>query len=409
MKQTVFAGIKIAEFAWVVSGPTTSRYFADHGATVVKIESHNRPDPLRVSGPFAGSKPGLDRSGYFARHNANKFSVSLDIEKPAGRELAWKFIKWADIVTESYTPLVMKKWGLDYESVRKVRPDVIYFSTTNQGQWGPRAQSAGYGPLVIALTGLGAISGWPDRPAAPPFGAYADYLSPPVASTALIAALDYHRRTGKGQWIDQSQLETSVHFLAPLVMDYSVSGRSANRNGNRLPFAAPHGVFPCQGPDRWVAIAVFTDEQWQGFRSALGNPEWTADPRFETLMERKANEDELEQLVAKWTVGQTPEQVEARMQEAKVPASVVQKMSDLFQDEQLSHRDYFVRLNHPEMGNVAYEQIAGYRLSKAPREVTRPSPCVGEHNEYVYKELLGLTDDEIAEYIVDGVITVGGG
>jgi benzylsuccinate CoA-transferase BbsF subunit len=404
-KRKVFEGIKVAEFAWVVVGPLSSRYFADHGATVVRIESHTNFELLRGAGPFPNNQPGLDGSMFFGKYNANKYGASLDLKHPGGRELAWRFIEWADIVTESFRPGTMKKWGLDYESVRKVRPDIIYLSTSMQGQQGPSSQFAGTGSLLCALAGFGEISGWPDRMPSPPYGAYSDYFCQRFNSTAVIAALEYRRRTGKGQWIEQSQLETAAQLFSPLVTDYIINGRIAGRDGNRLPHAAPHGVFPCKSEDRWVIIAVFSDREWQSFCSIASELPLLKDPKFGTLAGRKENEDELENLIARWTSTRTVEEIEPLLQKAGVCAHRVATNSDLFEDPQLNHRNYFVKLDHPVMGRPAYSQQAHYILSKAPREITMPSPCLGEHNEYVYKELLGLSDDEIAQHIVDGSIT----
>ena len=214
MGKKVFEGLKYAEFAWVGAGPAAGKYFAEHGATVVRIESHHKPDTLRIASPFADGEPGLDRSMFFGRYNCNKYGASLDLDNPKGRELAWKFIMWADVVSESFTPKVMKKLGLDYKSVREARPDLIYLSTCQQGQWGPYAMHPGYGPLSTALAGFGEISGWPDGMPVPPFGAYTDIICPRFTSTMIMAALEYRRRTGKGQWIDNRILKprfTSWH------------------------------------------------------------------------------------------------------------------------------------------------------------------------------------------------------
>lgn len=405
MGKKVFEGIKVAEFAWVVVGPASSRYLADHGATVVKVESHNRLETLKGMSPFAGGKPSVDSSMFYGRHNANKYCISIDLNHPGGQELAWKLILWADIVTESFTPQVMKKWGMDYESVRKVRPDVIYLSSSMQGSAGPHSNYLGYGPNACALSGFSEISGWPDRMPASPHGAYTDYICPRFNATALIAALEYRRRTGKGQRIEQSQLETSLHFLSPPVMDYLVNGRVVSRTGNRQPGAAPHGVFPCLGDDRWIAIAIFTDEEWQAFGKAVGSPEWAGKPEFATLPQRKEREDELERLVGGLTIKYAAEPLEGILQNAGIAASIVAKPSDIHEDPQLKHRNYFVRLEHPVMGKPAFEPQACYILSKTPREVTMPSPCIGEHNAYVFRELLGLTEDEVADRIADGSIT----
>ncbi len=201
MPKKVFEGIKVAEFAWVAVGPQTSKYLADHGATVVRIESHTSWENLRGVGPFAQGKSGLNRSMAFGKYNANKFGASLDLNHPRGQELALKFIKWADIVTESFRPGIMKRWGLDYDSVRQVKPDIIYFSTSMQGQTGPFATYGGLGPMMSAVAGFAEISGWPDRIPSPPYGAYTDYICQRFNSAALIAALEYRQKTGKGQWM----------------------------------------------------------------------------------------------------------------------------------------------------------------------------------------------------------------
>lgn len=405
MPRKMFQGIKVAEFAWVAVGPQTSRYLADHGATVVRIESHTHFDLLRGTSPFLKNKPSLNGSMFFGKYNANKYGASLDLNHPKGQELAWRFIKWADILTESFRPGTMKKWGLDYESVKKVKPSIIYLSTSMQGQSGPSAKYAGVGSMIAAVAGFGEISGWNDRMPSPPYGAYSDFFCQRFNSAALIAALDYRERTGKGQWIEQSQLETSIHMIAPLVMDYAVNGRIASRTGNRLSYAAPHGVYPCKGDDRWVAIAVLNEREWQSFCKVIGNPDWVKESKFSTLIERKKNEDELDSLVSKWTSNHTAEQVETLMQSGGVRANIVEKNSDLYQDPQLKHREFFKWLDHAEIGKPAYPQQANYIATKAPRDITMPSPCLGEHNEYVYKELLGMTDDEIADHIAAGSIT----
>jgi benzylsuccinate CoA-transferase BbsF subunit len=405
MTARVFEGIRVAEFAWTVVGPASSRYLADHGATVVKIESHTRLDTLKGTSPFPTGRATLDGSMCYGRYNANKYSVSLDLEHPEGRQLAWKFIEWADIVTESFSPRVMQKWGLDYPSVSKIKPDIIYLSSSMQGRGGPHSGYTGYGHNACALSGFTELSGWPDDPPAAPYGPYTDFICPRFNATALIAALDYRRRTGQGQWLEQSQFETALQFLAPVFMDYAASGRVARRRGNRLAEATPHGVFPCRGEDSWLAIAVFSEADWDAFVRAIGNPAWAQGSDFATLEKRKENEDRLEEIVAAWTSRYTAAEAEQILQAAGVAASAVQKPSDIYADPQLEHRRYFSRLEHPVMGPQAFEPQACFILSETPREVGRPSPCLGEHNGYVFKELLGLTDDEIAERIADGSIT----
>ncbi|MCR4393919.1 MAG: CoA transferase [Dehalococcoidales bacterium] len=405
MNKKVFEGIKVAEFAWVVVGPSTSRYLADHGATVVKIESHKRLDTNRINGPFVGGVPTPDGSMFYGKHNPNKYCISIDLQHPNGRELARKMIAWADIVTESFSPGTMEKWGLGYEDARKIKPDIIYFSSSMQGRGGPHSSYAGYGQNAVNFSGFSEVSGWPDRLPSPPYGAYTDYVSCRFAAFALMAALEYRRRTGKGQYIEQSQFESSLQFFAPPVMDYQINGRIMGRNGNRYPLAAPHGVFQCQGDDRWIAIAIMNEDQWQSFCQVIGKPELANDKDFATFADRKRNEDALEKIISAWTIKHTVEEAEAILQKAGIPSNIVEKPSDLYKDPQLQHRKYFVTMDHPVMGKQKYEHQACFILSKTPRELYMPSPCVGEHNEYVFKELLKMSDEEIAEHLIDGSIT----
>jgi len=405
MKKQVFEGIKVADFAWAGVGPLSSRYLAEHGATVVKIESHKRIDLLRQASPFADNTPTPDSSMFYGKFNPGKYCVTIDLQHPNGKKLAWKLIEWSDIVTESFSPGTMKKWGLDYEEVRKIKPDIIYLSTSMQGSGGPHSSYSGLGNNAVNFTGFTEITGWPDRMPTAPQGAYTDLVCPRFTALGILAALDYRRRTGKGQWVEQSQFESALHFLSSPLMDYQVNGEIIQRNGNRLPDAAPHGAFKCKGDDNWIAIAVLNDEQWQSFCQVIGNSTLSTQREYAALADRKRNEDALEKLVTAWTIKHTAEEVEAIMQKAGVPAHKVYKPKDVYNDRQLKHRNYFVPLKHPVMGEQKFEMQSCYILSKTPRRITRPSPCLGEHNEYVFKELLKMTDDEIAERIIEGSIT----
>lgn len=300
---------------------------------------------------------------------------------------------------------LMERWGLDYKTISAKKPDIIYLSSSMQGQDGPHARYAGYGQSACALSGFSEISGWPDRLPSPPYGAYTNYLCPRFGATALIAALEYRRRTGKGQLLEQSQLESAVHLLAPLIMDKQVNHRIEGRRGNRLDQAAPHGVFPCTGDDNWVAIAVSSEAEWQAFGKAMGSPDWAMSPEFASMAKRKQNEDQLEGLIAAWTRNFTRQQVEDRLQRAGIAASRVAKPSDIYTDPQIKHRNYFTALEHPVMGKQKFETQACYILSKTPRQVTKPPPCLGEDNVFVFRELLGMADDEIQAHISDGSIT----
>jgi crotonobetainyl-CoA:carnitine CoA-transferase CaiB-like acyl-CoA transferase len=405
MSSKALEGIKVAEFAWVVVGPSTSRYLADYGATVVKIESHKRMDTNRINGPFVNGIPTPDGSMFFGKHNPNKYSVSIDLQNPKGKEIAWRLIKWADVVTESFSPGTMEKLGMGYEDVKKVRPDIIYLSSSMQGRGGPHSSYAGYGQNAVNFCGLTEVTGWPDRLPSPPYGACSDYISCRFAAFTLLSALAYRRRTGKGQYIDQSQFESTIQFMVAPIMDYQVNGTIMMRNGNRLPYASPHGVFPCKGKDRWVAISVMDEEQWKKFCTVIGHPGLASKPEYATLEQRKKNEDGLEKIVNVWTMDHTPEEIEKTLQAAGIPANAVERPSDIYNDPQIEHRKYFTPLNHSFMGVQKYEAQGCFIMSKTPRVLDRPSPCLGEHNELVFKEFLQMSDDEIADCIIAGGVT----
>jgi len=405
MSQTeIFAGLKVADFSWVGTGPLVARELAEHGAVVVRIESHKRPDFLRVSAPYKDGIMGIDRSGHYADKNTNKYGISLDLTRPEGHEVARKMVAWADLVTDGMTPGAMKRLGLDYESCREIKPDIIYYSTTQMGQKGPYNAFGGYGPHGAAYAGFSHLTGWPDRAPVALANAYTDFISPWYLCTVVIAALDHRRRTGKGIYLDMSQIEAGITFWGPGLLDYAVNGRIAARMGNRDPYMAPHSAFPCQGHDRWVAIAIATDEEWRALCRRMGDPEWAREQRFATFLGRKGNEDELEHLVAEWTKDYSPEEVMVMLQDAGVASSVVSTAQDLFEDPQLRHRGHFVPLEHKVIG-IHHYHMPAYRLSKAPAQLRRAAPCLGQDNEFVYKEILGYSDEEVAQFLLDGIIT----
>jgi benzylsuccinate CoA-transferase BbsF subunit len=278
------------------------------------------------------------------------------------------------------------------------------YSTNQQGQYGPYSSYGSYGWAAAAQSGFFVLTGWPDRAPVFLYGAYNDFISPWYLIVTLIAALDYRRRSGKGLYLDQSQIEAGINFLGPAALDYTVNGRVAERAGNRDPYLAPHGAYPCRGRDRWCTIAVRSDGDWQALCRAMGNPEWTQSPQFATLLGRKENEEELTRLIGEWTKDYTAEQIMAILQAAGVPSGVVETCEDLFNDPQLKHRQHYRLLRHKVIGPHYYHAPA-YKLSKAPVHIWKAGPALGEDNEYVYKKILGLSDDEVADLLVEGVIT----
>jgi crotonobetainyl-CoA:carnitine CoA-transferase CaiB-like acyl-CoA transferase len=391
----------VVDFSWAIAGPLSTKLFSDYGAEVVKIEGQSRSDPARLQTPYKDDIIGPNRSGAANQWNTGKINVAINLTHPKGVELAKEFVARADIVMENFAGGVLERMGLGYEELKKVKPDIIMVSSSMHGQTGPHANHPGYGHQLIALSGFCHITGWPDRD--PLYiGPYTDYIAPHFSVAAFLAALDYRRRTGKGQYFDLSQYEAGVAFLAPIILDCSVNQRVANRMGNRYPHAAPHNAYPCRGEERWCAIAVFTDEEWQSFTRVIGNPAWTNNPKFATLTARKENEDELDQLVGEWTINYSAEEVMNLMQTAGVAAGVVETGEDMLEhDLQYKHRHFFWELDHPETGKF-YAPGPSFQLSKSPYDV-RPTSVLGEDNEYALKELLGMSDEEIIELAIEGV------
>jgi len=273
-----------------------------------------------------------------------------------------------------------------------------------QGQTGPHSRVPGTGVNLVGITGFAHLCGWPDRDPSQPYGPYTDAVAARLCGAVLIAALDYRRKTGKGQLLDVSQFEGGVNFVAPLMLDYFVNHRVAGRMGNYCSYAAPHNAYRCRGEDRWCTIAVFNDEEWQAFCRVIGNPAWVRDIRFSTLRERKEHEVDLDSLVEEWTINHTAEEVMTMMQKEGVAAGIVQTVQDLHEDPHLRQRGHLWVTNHREMGPFShFGQIC--KLSKTPAQGRMPPPCLGEHTEYVCREILGMSEQEFVELLIEDVFT----
>lgn len=327
--------------------------------------------------------------------------MALNLNHPEAIKIAKELMKWADVVIENFRPGVFEKWGFTYETIREINPQVILIRLSNMGHTGPYSGQRGTGGTLQSLAGFTYVTGWPDREPAPPFGAICDQYPPLLAAACIVSALLYRRLTGKGQYMEFSQLECSLLYLLPLFLDYQANGHILNRMGNRSLDRAPHGVYRCKGADRWCAIAVSTESQWQSFCEITGNQSLCEDKRFGTLSERKKNEDALDGCVEKWTETKSPEEIMTLLQAAGIPAGVVENVEDMFSDPQLQHRNHFVKLEHPELGSYSARNHA-FRMSRTPAEL-KAAPCLGEHTEFVCREILGMNDETFINYLIDGV------
>ncbi len=397
-----WTGTKLLEFGTGAAGPIAVRYFAEHGGTVVRVESRSRPDFLRTYGMGPGNPCGLEGSDMFDALNVGKLGVTLNLKHPEGVGLAKRLVQWADAVAENFAPRAMRSFGLDYASMVTEKADLVMVSSCLQGQTGPHKDYPGFGGQGSALGGYNLLTGWPDREPVGPYGTITDSLAPRFVASALAAGLLYRRRTGKGVHLDVAQVEAAVYSLSPWLLDFDVNGHVGSRQGNRSERAVPHGAFPCAGEDRWVAIAIWDDDDWARLAHVIGLDDARA-RRLGTLDARRAAIDEVEALVASWTASRHADEVASTLQRAGIEAVPVADLGDAAADPQLHHRHHFVTLEHPCMGECGYERN-GFRLSDAPAGFTRSSPTLGEHNQYVLGEVLGLDTTEQQRLLDDGVL-----
>jgi benzylsuccinate CoA-transferase BbsF subunit len=396
-------GVRIIDFGQGAIDPIASSYLADFGSEVIKVESYSKLDFVRGTEQFVGEERNPDMNISFHRYNQNKLGVIIDLKKAEGRELAKKLVSISDVATENFTVGTFDKLGLGYKDLKKVKPDIIMLSCAFAGQTGPYKDFRGQGSVISAMQGLDELAGWPDSHPVSPSTAFSDHYMPWMWALVIIAALEHRRQTGEGQYIDGSSFEGGLDILDVGIPDYNISGRILRRRGNRHPAAAPHGVYRCLGDERWCAITVFTEKEWQSFCNAIGMSELAEDKRFATLSARLANQDELDRLVEDWTKNQTPEDVMLKLQEVGVAAGVVKNAKDMYEDTQLAFRKHFWESQEEGMKPFTYEAPAAI-LSDTPAAFQRRAPFLGEHNDYVFSELLHLHPEEYANLVQRGVI-----
>lgn len=424
-------GVRIADLTWLLAGAGGPRLLASLGAEIIRIEWKDRLDFLRYMPPFApaqnegavkagamdltglnkDSVKSVNRSGYFNDINAGKKGVSLNMAHPKGRELFKRLVAVSDVVVEAFTAETMRKWGLGYETLKGIKDDIIYIQQPGWGYKGPYVKFASYGPIAQAVSGLTEQSGLPAP--YPPAGwgfSYMDWSGAYYCAISMLCALYYKKRTGKGQYIDCSQVEPGIYMTGSAVLDALINNRSSQRTGNRSPYklAAPHGAYRCAGDDRWIAIAITNDDEWKALVREMGTPGWTQQPQFAALAARIVNQDELDQLVTSWTKDQEPFALQERLQKAGVPAGVCQTAQDRIErDPQLQHLRWLIPLTHSEIGEWPIKDVPFHFTNATVNQggpTERAAPCYGEDNDYVYDELLKLTKQERTELEKDGVI-----
>ncbi|MFT4519858.1 MAG: crotonobetainyl-CoA:carnitine CoA-transferase CaiB-like acyl-CoA transferase [Halioglobus sp.] len=393
-----WAGLKLVEFGSGAAGPIACRYFVEQGATVVKVESRKHPDFLRVMA--INSSHGLEGSTLFDALNVGKKSITLNLKHPEGKAIAKQLFHWADAVVENFAPKAMKSYGLDFSTMQKEKPDLLMLSTCLNGQTGPHRDYPGFGGQGAALSGFNYLTGWEDREPIGPYGTITDSLAPRFAASALAAALLHRTRTGLGLHLDISQVEAGIYSLSPWLLEHQANGASASRMGNHSPRAVPHGVFPCHGEDRWIAIVCWTEQQWQALAAEMNLEPYT----YLGLSSRLRGRAEIERLLAEWSQSQGAEALAQRLQDIGVEAVPLVDFEDLLErDLQLRHRGHFVPLERSATGASVYERN-GFRIREEHRPYHSPSPLLGEHTQEVLLEALKLDTDALNRLQESGAI-----
>ena len=383
-------GLRVVEFGWAAAGPLVGKYLANAGAEVIHVESATALDAFRSTyPPFKDNQPGPDRAAMFAFYNDGKRGITLNLKHARAAAIALALVARSDVVIESFPAGTLARRGLSHDALRAARPDLIVLSSCNQGQTGPHADHPGFGSQLTALAGFVQLLGEPERTPVILYGPYIDYIAVGYGVIAILAALERRRRTGQGCVIDLSQYEAGLQFMSPALLEHLANGTIPTRGGNRDLVAAPHGVYPCRGIDRWVALSVWSDAEWRSLRQVMEDPAWAADPALDHTDGRRRREAEIDDRIARWTRDRTREEVVGGLRARGLRVAPVATVSELFEDAQLAQRGFWRRVPHPVLGEIT-AMSAPYRLSDTPAVPEHAGPVLGADNDYVYGELLAI-------------------
>jgi crotonobetainyl-CoA:carnitine CoA-transferase CaiB-like acyl-CoA transferase len=402
-KKSVLGNLRVVDLSMGWAGPLVAMLLADFGAQIIKIESIRHLDWWRGG---VGQNPDdreYEKRANFNGVNRNKLGTTLDLNDPRCMDTVRELIGISDVLVENFTPRVMRNWGLTYDRVREINPSIVMISMPGFGSAGPWRNYAGFGNTIESLSGVAALTGWPDGPPVLQSNAYGDPVSGLGGAIGVLMALAHRLRTGEGQHMEISHQEMVIHHIAPAMMDYIMNRRVHTRIGNRNPTMAPHGVYPCSGEDQWIAIAVNSDVEWQSLCGILGHPEIAKDPRFDNLCDRQDNHDDLDDLISSKTAQWDKVELAQRLQDVGIAASPVNDAAEALADPQVMARDSFVWIDRKYIGNHPYPNVTA-RLSKTPGEVYKATPTLGEDNEFVLSEVLGMNPDVLVELKRDGLI-----
>lgn len=398
-----FQGVRVTDFSWLWAGAYATGLLAMMGAEVIKIESMASVDQTRkMTFTLGKAFEGVETSSVFNGINLHKMSIKLNLKKPRAVELAKRLVLISDAVAQNMRPGVMDSLGLGYDVLKQIKPDIIMLSSSAFGSVGPLRRYGGYAPLFTCYSGLAHLTGYSDRAPNPMTGS-TDLMSAISSTFALIAALNYRQRTGRGQHVDVSSVESQAALTGDSLMEYLMNGRVQKRDGNRDRIMSPHNCYRCRGEDKWVSIAISNDQEWSAFCEAAGNPDWAADARFGDTYERWRNRDELDALVTEWTLNHTHYDVMEMLQGNGVAAMPSLSNEEIVNNPHYQHRKIFAEVEHPVMGKQVVFGVP-WRFSKTPVKVTKASPLMGENNIYVFGELLGLSVPEMNQLVEDEVI-----
>jgi benzylsuccinate CoA-transferase BbsF subunit len=404
--------VRICDFTGQLAGAGATKFLAAMGAQVIRIEDpvrQGRWDILRGMPPYVDERRGVNLSGAFNNHNVEKLGVTINLRTEAGRELVRRLIAISDVVAENFAAGVLARMGFPYEEMTHVRPDIIYVSNSGFGATGPYRAFKTWGPIVQAVSGLTFSSGLAGQGPAGWGYSYMDHHGGNVMAIAILAALLHRRRTGEGQWVDMSCTDAGAWLAGPVILDYTVNGRPLRREGmpdsnrSQSPPMAPHGIYPAQGDDRWVALACRDDADWAALAKVV-DESWATDARWAALEGRLAGEDDLDDALAAWTAGHDRDELAARLRAAGVPSSIVATPEDRIEhDPATSAWGLWPTVHHTEIGDVRVDGIP-LHLSATDWRIERGAPCLGEHNDFVFGSILGLSPGEIAELREQGAI-----
>jgi crotonobetainyl-CoA:carnitine CoA-transferase CaiB-like acyl-CoA transferase len=403
MERLPLEGLRVLDLSKVWAGPYCTRLLADMGAEVIKVEGPGAWDMIRaLSLPDANPGHDYNKSSYFNHYNRNKYGCAIDFSHPRGRELALRLVALSDVVIENHRSDVLKQLGLTYETMREAKPSTILVSMPSHGLWGPEAHYLAYGTHIEQLGGLSSLSGYPDGPPQRSGISYGDPMAGTIAAAATIAALLYRRWTGLSQHVEAAQWESFLPYVGEFFLEYSMTGALPSRRGNRHSSMAPHGAYRCEGEDSWVAIAVGSDDEFAALCRAIDRPELARDGRFADVISRHRSQDELDAIVSAWTRQRPHREAAAQLQAAGVSAAPVLTIPELMDDPHLTERGFWEEVTHREAGTWTMDGPA-WRFSLSPAHVRLPAPCFAEHNDYVFRDLLGLSEEEVADLEREGV------